>query len=82
LGRIFCSGYCVASPAATLLSGRYVAFEWGGGAYFIDTELDLPLYSIPPLGCYCGFSVTASPVEDAFYFLRSDGLVQKIAIED
>ncbi|MGH7549795.1 MAG: hypothetical protein ACREK3_03470 [Gemmatimonadota bacterium] len=59
-----------------------MAFEWDGGAYFIDTELDLPLYSIPPLGCICGFSVTASPVEDVFYFLRSDGLVQKIAIED
>jgi WD40 repeat protein len=82
LGAVFCSGYCVASPAATLLSGRYVAFEWGGGAYFIDTELDLPLYSIPPLGCFCGFSVTASTVEDVFYFLRSDGLVQKVAIED
>ena len=82
LGRVFCSGYCVANPAATLRSGQFVAFEWGGGAYFIDTELDLPLYSIPPLRCICGFSVTASPVEDVFYFLGSDGLVKKVAIED
>lgn len=81
LGSLFCSLYCVASPTATLRSGRFVAFEWHGGAIFIDTELDLPRHSIPGLGGLTGFSVTASTVEDVFYFLRSDGLIQKVAIE-
>ena len=58
-----------------------MAFEWHGGAIFIDTELDLPRHAIPGLGGLAGFSVTPSPVEDVFYFLRSDGLIQKVAIE-
>jgi DNA-binding beta-propeller fold protein YncE len=82
LGPGSCGSFCVANPTATSLSGRYVAVEWQGGAYFIDTETDLPEHSITPFFGFSapGFSVAASPVEDVFYFLRSDGLVQKIAI--
>ena len=82
LGRSYCSGYCVANPTATIRSGRYVAFEWNGGAYFIDTELDLPRYATQLPGSNVGFSVSASPIEDVFYFLRSDGLIQKLTIDD
>lgn len=81
LGRSYC-GYCVANPTATIRSGRFVAFEWGGGAYFVDTELHLPRYATPLVGSNSGFSVSASPIEDIFYFLRPDGLIQKVTIDD
>lgn len=79
-------GYCVANPVATLPSGRFVAMEWGGGTYFIDTELDLPRFHtgirVGNNFFAAGLSVAASPVEEAFYLLRPDGFIQKVRIEE
>jgi sugar lactone lactonase YvrE len=75
-------GYCVANPTATASNGRFVAMEQGGGVYFIDTSLDLPRYYIGLRSPNQGMSVTASPIEDVFYLLRSDGLLLKVRIEE
>jgi hypothetical protein len=75
LGTGPCLGFCVANPVATLASGRFVAMEQGEGALFIDTALDLPRFFSP-----VGNSVAASPTEEAFFLLRPEGLVSKVAI--
>lgn len=71
--------WCAANPAATSPGGRFVAMEWAGGMYFIDTELDLPLYHFGPYGGD-GLSVAASPIHDEFYLLKYDGLLTRISI--
>ena len=81
LGPGACRWFCVANPTATAPSGRYVAMEQGGGVYFIDTALDLPRYYTGFRSGLAGMSVAASPVEDAFYLLRSDGLLAKVRLE-
>lgn len=82
LGPEPCSSYCVANPAATVPSGRFVAMEQSGGVHIIDTVLDQPRYYVGIPIIHTGMSVTASPNEDAFYLLRSDGLLTKIQIEE
>jgi len=75
LGPGACWIFCVANPVAVSRSGRFVAMEHGNGTYFIDTELDLPRFRSS-----AGLSVAASPTEEAFYVLRPEGLVSKVAI--
>jgi DNA-binding beta-propeller fold protein YncE len=75
-------GYCAANPVATASNRRFVGMEQGGGVYFIDTSFDLPRYYIGLRSQHTGMSVTASPIEDAFYLLRSDGLLLKVRIEE
>lgn len=82
LGPSFCNIYCVANPVAVGRGGRFVAMEWYGGAYLIDTALDLPIYRLGNYGnSLSGFSVAASPTEeDVFYFLESGGGVRKVRV--
>lgn len=81
LGAGTCGIFCVANPVATSRDGHWVAMEQGGGVYFIDTTLDRPRYFTGFKTGLSGMSVAASPVEDAFYLLRSDGLLMKVRIE-
>lgn len=61
----------------TISANRNGTFQWR--MLIILTLLRKTLH---PVGSsLTGFSVTASTVEDVFYFLRSDGLVQKVSIE-
>ncbi|HUP20061.1 MAG TPA: hypothetical protein VM778_08925 [Gemmatimonadota bacterium] len=82
LGPSYCGSYCVANPTAVAAGGRYVAMEWYGGAYVIDTELDLPVHRLGYYGfSNSGFSVTGSPTEeDVFYFLDSGGGLRKVRV--
>jgi hypothetical protein len=56
--------------------------EQSGGVHIIDTVLDQPRYYVGIPIIHTGMSVTAFPNEDAFYLLRSDGLLTKIQIEE
>lgn len=82
LGLSYCSGYCVANPSAVAAGGRYVAMEWHGGAYVIDTVIDLPVHRLGLYGfSHYGFSVAGSPTEeDVFYFLGSGGDIRKVRV--
>lgn len=72
-----CSVLCVANPAAISREGRWVVFGGERSAYFVDTTVDLPVALLGSSAA--GSGVAASPTEDAFFFLRHDGLVSKVS---
>lgn len=76
LGPSHCRGFCAANPAATSFDGRYVTFALDDAAYFIDTASDQVAYSLRGLGS----GVAADPRSRAFYFIRPDGVVTKVAL--
>ncbi|HJU86296.1 MAG TPA: hypothetical protein VJ788_02880 [Gemmatimonadota bacterium] len=84
-----CGVYCVANPVVTFASGRYIAFERGGGVIVVDTELDLPRYRFDP-GGYEDFSstftppagVAAHPDSDVLYVLGPVGRLFKIRLRN
>jgi hypothetical protein len=81
LGPSYCGVYCVANPVARSRSGRYVAMEWNGGSFIIDTSIDLPISRVGVYGYSgYGFSVAASPLEDVFFFLGANGDVFKVGL--
>ncbi|MBA3583931.1 MAG: hypothetical protein H0W36_05270 [Gemmatimonadetes bacterium] len=65
------ANFCKSGPNAVAIStdGRFAAFSTGPGAFFVDRELDLPLYRTPrgESSIYC-CDVAANPVADEFYF--------------
>jgi hypothetical protein len=52
-------------------------FAEQNGAHFIDTATDEPV--VRAQNAFFGSGVAASPTENAFFFLRSDGLVTKVS---
>jgi hypothetical protein len=76
LGQSRCINFCVANHVATSREGRWVVFAEEGRAFFIDTTTDLPASVIEAVFVVSG--VAASPTEDAFFFVRPDGLVTKV----
>jgi hypothetical protein len=77
LGQSGCSVLCVANPVATSREGRWVVFAQETGAFFVDTQVDRPVAQLR--GVFVGSGVAASPTEDAFFFVRHDGLVTKVS---
>lgn len=71
-----CSVLCVANPVAVSREGSWVAFADELGANFVNTASDEIIRAGNP---FFGSGVAASPTENAFFFLRSDGLVTKIS---
>jgi DNA-binding beta-propeller fold protein YncE len=75
-----CSQLCVANPVARSREGRWIVFGGESSAYFIDTTQDRLVALLGSAGA--GSGVAASPTEDAFFFLRHDGLVRKVSYPD
>lgn len=71
-----CSVFCVANPVAVSREGSWVAFADEFGANFVNTASDEIIRAGNP---FFGSGVAASPTENAFFFLRSDGLVTKVS---
>lgn len=80
LGQSGCSVLCVANPVATSREGRWVVFAQETGAFFIDTQTHQAVAQLR--GVFVGSGVAASPTEDAFFFVRHDGLVTKVSYPD
>lgn len=70
-----CSIFCAANPVTVFANGRFVAFEQIDGVIIVDTSIDLPRFKAKAAG-----SVAANPERDAFYVLRSDGLLSKLTV--
>jgi hypothetical protein len=77
LGPNNCNLLCVANPVATSREGRWIVFAEQNGAHFVDTATDEPV--VRAQNAFFGSGVAASPTENAFFFLRSDGLVTKVS---
>ena len=77
LGSNDCQVFCVANPVATSREGRWIVFAEETGAHFVDTATDEPV--VRAQNAFIGSGVAASPTENAFFFLRSDGLVTKVS---
>jgi DNA-binding beta-propeller fold protein YncE len=74
-----CQVFCVANPVATSREGRWVVFAEETGAHFVETASD---EVIRAGNDFFGSGVAASPTENAFFFLRSDGLVTKVSYSE
>ncbi len=72
-----CTVLCVANPVTISREGRWIVFGAEHTAYFVDTTVDRLVALLG--GGAAGSGVAASPTEDAFFFLRHDGRVTKVA---
>lgn len=74
----FDRGRGVANPVASSPDGRFVVFPSPSGAFVFDTQVDRPVARTPGSGAFRGAfccDVAASPNDDVFYVVGSEGQV-------